>query len=45
VWAFIRPVEGAEMNAQEVLNYCRGVLELYKIPSQVRFLSQFPEQR
>ncbi len=43
VWAFIRLKEGAEMTALEVLNYCRGVLETYKIPSQVRFLAQFPE--
>ena len=42
VWAFIRPVEGAEITALEILNYCRGTLEPYKIPSQVRFVKQFP---
>ncbi len=43
VWAFIRLKEGAQMTAVEVLNYCRGTLEPYKIPSQVRFLDRFPE--
>ena len=43
VWAFIRLKEGAEMSVQEVLDYCREALEPYKIPSQVRFVSQFPE--
>ncbi len=43
VWAFIRLKDGAQMTALEVLNYCRGTLEPYKIPSQVRFLERFPE--
>ena len=42
VWAFIRLAAGAEMTAQEVLAYCREALESYKIPSQVRFVSEFP---
>jgi len=42
VWAFICLEEGAQMSAQEVLDYCRTALEPYKIPSQVRFLSEFP---
>ncbi len=42
VWAFVRLEEGAEMTAREVLDYCRGTLELFKIPSQVRFVSEFP---
>lgn len=42
VWAFIRLEEGAQMSAQEVLDYCRTALEPYKIPSQVRFLGEFP---
>jgi fatty-acyl-CoA synthase len=44
VWAFIRLVEGAEMAAKEVLDYCREALEPYKIPSQVRFVSEFPQE-
>jgi fatty-acyl-CoA synthase len=44
VWAFLRLVEGAEMTAKEVLDYCREALEPYKIPSQVRFVSGFPQE-
>jgi acyl-CoA synthetase (AMP-forming)/AMP-acid ligase II len=43
VWAFVRLKEGARMTVQEVLDYCRGTLEPYKIPSQVRFLREFPQ--
>jgi acyl-CoA synthetase (AMP-forming)/AMP-acid ligase II len=43
VWAFLRLKENARMTAQEVLDYCRGALEPYKIPSQVRFVSEFPQ--
>ncbi len=43
VWAFLRLKEGAEMTVQEVLDYCRRSLEPYKIPSQVRFMSEFPQ--
>lgn len=42
VCAFLLLEEGAEMTAQEVLVYCRRELEAYKIPSQVRFLDDFP---
>ena len=37
VWAFLRLKEDARMTTQEVLDYCRGALEPYKIPSRVRF--------
>lgn len=43
VWAFLRLKEDARMTIQEVLDYCRGALEPYKIPSQVRFLREFPQ--
>jgi fatty-acyl-CoA synthase len=42
VCAFVRLEEGAEMTAREVLAYCRQELEAFKIPSQVRFLDDFP---
>ena len=42
VWAFILLVDGAQMTEQEVLDYCRAQLELYKIPGHVRFVSEFP---
>jgi fatty-acyl-CoA synthase len=42
VWAFLLLEDGAEMTAQEVMSYCRQELEAYKLPSQVRFLDDFP---
>jgi fatty-acyl-CoA synthase len=42
VWAFILLEEGVEMTAREVLDHCRLKLEPYKIPSQVRFMAEFP---
>lgn len=42
VWAFVLLEDGAEMTAQEVLDYCRAELEAYKIPSRVRCVSEFP---
>lgn len=42
VWAFVLPEEGGELSAQEVLQYCREGLETFKIPDQVRFVSEFP---
>lgn len=42
VWAFIRLEEGANMTPEEVLDYCRRELEPYQIPSQVRFVEEFP---
>lgn len=43
VWAFVQPKAGARLTAREVLDHCRGRLEIYKIPSQVRFVSEIPE--
>jgi fatty-acyl-CoA synthase len=42
VWAFVLLQEDVEMTAQELLAYCRQELEAYKIPSQVRFVADFP---
>jgi acyl-CoA synthetase (AMP-forming)/AMP-acid ligase II len=42
VWAFVIPEGGAEMTAQEVLDYCRVALEPYKIPGHVQFVTDFP---
>jgi acyl-CoA synthetase (AMP-forming)/AMP-acid ligase II len=41
-WAFIIMKPGAELNARQVLDYCRKELEPYKIPNQVRFVADFP---
>jgi acyl-CoA synthetase (AMP-forming)/AMP-acid ligase II len=43
VWAFVRLKENAQMTIQEALDHCRGTLEPYKIPSQVRFVSELPQ--
>jgi len=42
VWAFVRVKTDVSMTVQEVLDYCRGTLEVRKIPSEVRFLRDFP---
>ena len=41
-WAFVIPEDGAELTPQEVLNCCRAELESYKVPSRVRFVTEFP---
>jgi len=41
-WAFIILKPGAELSAQQVLDFCRAELEPFKIPSQVRFVADFP---
>jgi fatty-acyl-CoA synthase len=42
VWAFVVRKEGGELTARDVLDYCRGALEAYKVPDQVRFLAELP---
>jgi fatty-acyl-CoA synthase len=42
-WAFVRLKHNAQMTAREVLDFCRGTLETYEIPSQVRFVSELPK--
>ena len=42
VWAFVLLEDGVEMNAREVLDFCRTELEPYKIPNEVRFVTDFP---
>ena len=41
-WAYLLLEDGAEMTAREVADYCRAALEPFKIPSQVRFVADFP---
>ncbi|MFQ6101148.1 MAG: class I adenylate-forming enzyme family protein [Anaerolineae bacterium] len=41
-WAFVILENGAEMTAQEVLDFCRAELEPYEIPGRVRFVTEFP---
>jgi acyl-CoA synthetase (AMP-forming)/AMP-acid ligase II len=42
VWAFVILADGVKMTSQDVLSYCRQELEAFKIPSQVRFVADFP---
>jgi fatty-acyl-CoA synthase len=42
VWAFVLLEDGIKMAEREVLDHCRLELELYKIPSRVRFVDEFP---
>jgi len=42
VCAFVILVDGTEMMAEQVLEYCRSGMEAYKIPHQVRFVDDFP---
>jgi fatty-acyl-CoA synthase len=42
VWAYIVPVTGAELTAAEVAEYCRGQIAPYKIPDEVRIVSELP---
>jgi fatty-acyl-CoA synthase len=42
VVAFIIPQDGTDLNALEVLEFCREHLAPYKIPREVRFVKEFP---
>jgi fatty-acyl-CoA synthase len=42
VWAFVLLEEGADMTPRQVLGYCREELEPHMVPSQVRFVTDFP---
>jgi fatty-acyl-CoA synthase len=41
-WAYLLLEDGAEMTAREVAGYCRAALEPFKMPSQVRFVADYP---
>ncbi|MGC9435211.1 MAG: AMP-binding protein [Methanomicrobiales archaeon] len=40
--AWVRPVPGDQLTADEVLGYCRGRIAHYKIPRYVKFVEDFP---
>jgi len=42
VWAYVVPVAGAELTPAEVVEYCRGQIAPYKIPEEVRIVSELP---
>ena len=42
VWAYLELKPGAALSAPEVLDFCRGQIAPFKIPSQVRFVEHLP---
>ena len=40
--AWIRRREGATLNEEEVVAFCRGQIAHYKAPRYVRFVDEFP---
>lgn len=42
VCAVIRLREGASVESQEIIDFCRGQIAHYKVPRYVRFVSEFP---
>lgn len=40
--AFVEPMEGQSLTAQEILDYCKGQLAPFKIPKYVRFIKDWP---
>jgi fatty-acyl-CoA synthase len=42
VWAYVVPEEGTTLEGQEVLDYCRGEIAAYKVPSEVRIVDVLP---
>lgn len=42
VCAVIRLREGASVEIQEIIDFCRGQIAHYKVPRYVRFVSEFP---
>jgi len=42
VWAFVVLEVGAELTARDVLDYCRGALEAYKVPDRVHLVGELP---
>ena len=42
VWAYLELKPGAALSAPEVLDFCRGRIAPFKIPSQIRFVEHLP---
>ena len=41
-WAYVVPTKGTDLTALEVVEYCRGQIAAYKIPDEIRFVSELP---
>jgi acyl-CoA synthetase (AMP-forming)/AMP-acid ligase II len=42
LWAYIVPKEGVTLTAEQILDHCRGQIAPYKMPDEVRFVSELP---
>jgi fatty-acyl-CoA synthase len=42
VAAFVIPGEGCKLTEEDVISFCRGKIASFKIPTLVRFISEFP---
>ena len=42
IWAYVILQNDSRMTAADVISYCREELEPFKIPAQVRFVTEFP---
>lgn len=40
--AFIRKKEGVDCTEEEIIEFCKGNIARYKIPSQVIFVDKYP---
>lgn len=40
--AYVVPIPGKELQAQEILNYCREKLAGYKVPRQIQIIDELP---
>ena len=42
VMAWVKPKEGETLTSEEVIGFCRGQIMEYKIPTRVKFVTEFP---
>jgi fatty-acyl-CoA synthase len=42
IWAYVERQPGATLTAREVLDFCRGQIAPFKIPTEVRFVERLP---
>ena len=41
--AFVVPVEGQTVTEQELMDYCRQKLAVYKLPTEIEFIGELPK--
>jgi fatty-acyl-CoA synthase len=42
VWAFVVPKDGAELNPDEIIEFCRARIANFKVPQVVRIVDDLP---